>query len=171
MYKPEPAEYDAKFSAYINEAPDKDLLSLLASDESIDFYESIPESKYNFKYAEGKWSIKEVLSHIIDGERIFCFRALWFARNNQIPLPGFDEKNVAKFSNASKRSINDLLEEYECVRKSTFYLFKNFNKEMLDRKGEFDKLCASVRALGYLILGHELHHMHVIKEKYLQEKK
>jgi hypothetical protein len=171
MYKPEPNEYHERFAAYFESAPDVDLLTLLASEESLAFYKSIPENMLDYKYAEDKWSIKEILSHLIDGERIFSFRALWFARNNQIPLPGFDQKNVVRFSNASARSIDDLIEEYRVVRKSSFYLFKSFDEEMLKRQGGFDTIFCSVKALGYLTICHELHHISVIKERYLMEKK
>ena len=167
MYKPEPNEYDPRLSSYLEEMPDIELTSLLASDEALRFYKSIPENKGDYKYAEGKWSIKEILNHIIDGERIFSFRALWFARNNQIALPAFDEKNVVKFSNASARSLDDLLDEYSIVRKSSFYLFKNFDGDMLKRKVQFDTISLSVKAMGYLMIGHEIHHIKVIKEKYL----
>jgi hypothetical protein len=166
MFKPELHEYDSRISAYINEVPDKDLISLFSSNDSIEFYRSIPSVKHEFKYAEGKWSIKEIMNHIIDGERIFSFRALWFARNNSVPLPGYDDNNFALLSNASSRNFIDILEEFSIVRKSSLLLFKSFDEVMLSRRGKFDDKFATVKALGYIILGHELHHERIIKEKY-----
>lgn len=129
----------------------------------------LPESKLYYRYAEGKWSIKEILVHIIDDERIFSYRALRFARNEKINLVGFDQDAYTKFSEADKRSLDNIFEEYEAVRNSTIALFNGLPESSLDRMGHGTGTAndATVRALAYHIAGHELHHINFIKEKYI----
>lgn len=167
LHKPYPNEYDPKLETYIAESQDEELSVMLDSENILNFFKGIPVNKYDYRYQEGKWSIKEIISHIIDAERIFSFRALWIARNIQASLPGYDENLAAHYSNANLRSYDDLLEEYRAARLSTKCLFRSFDAEMLRRKGDFDNKFATVKSLGYIILGHEAHHIKVIKEKYL----
>jgi len=167
MFKPVASEYDQRLSGYILESPDKNLLELFSSTDTGDYYKRIPSSKYDYRYNPGKWSIKEILNHIIDGERIFSFRALWIARGCEIELPGYDENLFSRHSDADSRPFEKLIEEYSSVRVSTRLLFQSFNEQMLKRTGVFDNKFASVKSLGYLIIGHELHHIRVINEKYL----
>ncbi len=134
---------------------------------------SIPEEKLFYRYAEGKWTIKEILVHNIDDERIFAYRALRYARNDNTPLHGFEENHYAKYSNANARSLDSIFEEYWSVRLSTLLLFQNLSEESfmrsgggIDTDGEI-KNVRTVRALAYHIAGHELQHIKVIKEKYL----
>ncbi|MEO8210661.1 MAG: DinB family protein [bacterium] len=118
-------------------------------------------------YAPGKWTVKDILQHLIDTERIFNYRALRFARNDNTILPGFEQDDYAKVSNANKRSLDELLNELEAVRRASIILFESFDDEMLLREGIcFDKNI-SVLAIGFVIAGHTLHHVNVIKEKYL----
>ena len=133
------------------------------------FIQSLPENKLYYRYAEGKWSIKEILVHIIDDERIFSYRALRFARNEKINLVGFDQDSYAKFSEADERNLDNIFEEYEAVRNSTIALFNGLPENSLDRMGHGTGTAndATVRALVYHIAGHELHHINFIKEKYL----
>lgn len=134
---------------------------------------SLPEEKLYYRYAEGKWTIKEILVHNIDDERIFSSRALRYARNDETPLHGFEENDYAKYSCANERSLDSIFEEYESVRNATITLFNNLpNEALLRRGGGIDENGAvvnirTVRALAYHIAGHELRHIKVIKERYL----
>ncbi len=126
----------------------------------------ITEEKGVFAYAEGKWTIKELLVHLIDTERIFCNRALRFARNDQTNLPGYDHDNYVAYSGANERSLSNIAEEYDLVRAATIALFKSFNAEMLKREGTANNNQLTVLSIGYIIVGHEIHHINVLKEKY-----
>lgn len=131
---------------------------------------SLPDELLYHRYAPGKWSIKEVLVHVVDDERIFAYRAMRFARNEQQNLIGFDQDEYARYSDADNRCLDNIFEEYEAVRRSTIALFNGLPKEAFDRMGHgtgtFND--ATVRALAYHIAGHELHHFNLIKEKYLE---
>jgi uncharacterized damage-inducible protein DinB len=131
---------------------------------------SLSNQELNFKYQEDKWSIKEVLVHIIDDERIYGYRALAFARNDKTNLPGFEQDDYSNNSFTAERSIENIMMEYEAVRISTIKLFNGFSDAALLRKGMANGNKASVRALGYHILGHELHHNHMIENLYLKYK-
>jgi uncharacterized damage-inducible protein DinB len=128
---------------------------------------SLPQEKLLYRYAAGKWTIKEVLVHIIDDERIYSYRALRFARNDSTELPGFEQDDYARYSGANERSVKDILAEYIAVRNATIALFNGLDQEAFTRSGVANKNLVSVRALAYHIAGHELHHMNIIKERYL----
>ena len=128
----------------------------------------MPEGTLLYRYAEGKWTIKEVLVHIIDDERIYAYRALRFARNDKTELPGFDQDPYAFYSNANVRSIESIIEEYEAVRMSTITLFNGFSDDVMLRSGVANNNEVTVRALGYHIAGHELHHLNILKNRYLK---
>ena len=138
-----------------------------SGDKTIAFLQSIPMDKLEFSYAEGKWTIKEVIQHIMDTERIFAYRALRIARQDQTPLPGFDQDNYILPSEANKRSIESLLNEFKAIKMATRTLFDSFSDEMLRSKGTASNSPVSVRAIGFIIMGHEIHHCEVIKERYL----
>lgn len=131
------------------------------------FIQSLSDDKLLYRYAEDKWSIKEVIIHLIDMERIYTYRALRFARNDKTILPGFDDKEYVKHSGANNREIGHLLSELEAVRRSTIMLIEGLEKETFIRAGTINGESVSVRALLYHIAGHELHHMQIIKERYL----
>ena len=131
------------------------------------FLRMIPKEKGDFAYAKGKWTLKELIQHIIDTERIFCYRALCFARNDKTSLPGFDQNVFVNNDNANLRNYYDLLDEMDTLRKSTIQLFESFSDEALLRTGVASENEISVRALGYLFSGHQIHHLNVIKERYL----
>lgn len=131
------------------------------------FFYQVPKNKVNFSYAEGKWTIKQVLQRIIDAERVFAYRALWFARKDAQPLPGFDENTWAVHALVSERKWHDLLDEFKHVRKSTELLFDSFSEEQLNSSGVSNNNTVSVAAFGYVCAGHAAHHMNVIKEKYV----
>jgi len=133
----------------------------------IKFVQNIPLDKFDYRYAEGKWTIKELLQHLVDTERIFAYRALRFARNDKTELPGFDENQYAEATNANKRSIQDLLTELAVVRQATLSLFKSFSDEELHRSGIASNNIMSVRALGIVIIGHQNHHQQIFEERYL----
>lgn len=129
----------------------------------------LPEEKLLYRYAEGKWSIKQVLVHIIDDERIFAYRALRYARFDKTPLHGFEQDHYAFYSDADSRSLDNIFTEYEAVRHSTIALFNGLPKEAFMRSGTCDGNGndRTVRALAYHLAGHELRHIKIIKERYL----
>ena len=168
--KPKEGEYPPYASIYIELLPD-DGLVLRHMGESLKtttaFILSLPEERLAFRYAPGKWTIKEILGHVSDDERIYAYRALRFARNDPTELPGFEQDAFALHSGANERTVESLLEEFAAVRRATIALFDGFDEEMLKRSGVADGNRATVRALAYHIAGHELRHMGVIKERYL----
>lgn len=170
--KPDIDEYPAYASMYIDLLDDDgEILSHLKNqlDKTKDFFTGLSKKQLKYTYAEGKWTIKEILVHIIDDERIFAYRALRIGRGDATPLPGFEQDDYVPFSHANERSIKDILKEYKSVRKATLTLFKTFYDEDLFRKGIANGFVVSVRALLYHIAGHELHHLNIIKNLYLHK--
>lgn len=135
--------------------------------EVVSFFKSIPDNKQEFQYAEGKWTPKDVLLHLIDAERIFTYRALRISRNDQTPLHGFEENDYVPNACANARKMDSLVKEFETVRNATISLFSSFTEVQLMRLGIASGSTVSVRAIGSIILGHERHHIEVIKERYL----
>jgi len=136
---------------------------------ALELVHSVPEAKKDFRYADGKWSIREVLCHMLDAERIFCYRALRFARNDRTPLSGFDEKEYAHELNATARTLRQIADEMQHLRASSVDLFESFSEEMMKRKGTANNNELSVIALGFIIAGHETHHCRILQERYLNE--
>ena len=132
------------------------------------FVQNIPLDKYDYQYAPGKWTMKDILQHLIDSERIFAYRALRIARKDTTPLPGFDENEFANVANGHQRHLRDLLTELAIVREATLCLFKTFSDETLLLKGVASENTISVRALGFIIIGHQNHHQRIFEERYLQ---
>ena len=128
---------------------------------------TIPESKADYAYAEGKWTIKELILHLCDCERVFQYRALSFARMSSAPLPGFDHDAWVPASDAHLRTLPEIAAEYRSVRNSSITLFSSFSDRQLLQKGKANGLEMSVRALGFVAVGHELHHRKVMQERYL----
>jgi uncharacterized damage-inducible protein DinB len=168
--KPREGEFPAYAIMYIRLMPDDGLL-LKHLQENFEatrkFILSLPEEMYLHRYAANKWTIKEVLVHIIDDERIFAYRALCFARNDKNKLPGFEQDEYAAYSNANGRSMEDILDEFESVRRATITLIESFDEPALLREGISNNNRATVRGLCYHLAGHELHHIQIIREKYL----
>jgi uncharacterized damage-inducible protein DinB len=136
---------------------------------AIDFLKNIPEEKWTYRYAEGKWNIKEVVQHIIDGERIFCNRALVIARQDKTtPLPSFDGDDYARASNADRRTKEDLIAELQAVQQSSKKLFESLNDEQLKTKGMVNDYTIEVNTLGFVVVGHALHHIKILQERYLK---
>ncbi len=154
---------------YINQVPEGDIIELLERqfEKTLHLLEPVCEEKADHRYAPNKWSIKELIGHIIDSERVFAYRALCFARNDTNPLPGMEQDDWVKYSNLSKRTLKDFLNEFRLVRLANILLFKSFDEEISMRKGMASGFEFSVRALVYIIAGHEKHHFKVLKEKYL----
>lgn len=162
-------EYVPYQKMYLDLVENKPLVASLEAslNDFIAFFEAIPDDKLSFAYKEGKWTIKEVLLHMIDTERIFQYRALRFAREDKTMLPGFSENDFVPYSNANSRSKESLLKEYKAVRLSTIALYETFSDENLKIVGNSSGGAMSVRGLGYLIVGHQIHHVNIIKERYL----
>jgi uncharacterized damage-inducible protein DinB len=168
--KPEEGEYAPYAIRYIGLLPD-DGLVLRHMEENLkatrEFILSLPEEKLTYRYAEGKWTVKEILVHVSDDERIYAYRALRFARGDKTELPGFEQDDYAAHSGANRRDIVDILEELADVRRATISLFKGLDREALVRVGVADGKVMSVRAAAYHIAGHELRHVNIIRERYL----
>jgi hypothetical protein len=154
---------------YVEHVKEYDVLDalIISSKETLKLVRSIPETKGDHKYAPGKWSIKELLCHMMDTERILAYRALRFARNDKTPLHGFEENDYAPQANAGNRTIKKIADEMERLRQTTYDLFVNLTPEMLQRSGMANNLELSVINLGYIISGHESHHRKILKERYL----
>lgn len=164
------SEYASFYANYINQVSEE--YSLVEELEIsvhrlVKFVQDIPLDKFDYRYAEGKWTIKDILLHLIDAERIFAYRALRFARNDKTALASFDENTYVNEAHANKRSIQDLLSEMLVVRQATLSLFKSFSEEQLLRKGIASNNLMSVRALGFTIIGHQNHHQRIFLERYL----
>ena len=157
------------FQDYILLVNETDLIKALEKnrDDIFQLFSTLPESKINFAYDIDKWSIKQVLQHIIDSERIFAYRALRFSRNDSKELSGYDDDDYVRNSNSVKRSLNDMLDEFLAVRNSSIYLYKSMSEEMLDFKGIANGNMGSARIYGWLSAGHAIHHCNVIEDRYL----
>ncbi|WP_318308358.1 DinB family protein [Flagellimonas crocea] len=163
------SEYNPFYHTYIMALGNVGLVEELTSgrDVFLSLLEEIPEKKLDYAYAEGKWSLAEALLHILDTERIFQYRALRIARNDKTELPGFDQDEYVPHSNAAERSAQDLIEEYAAVRNSTIALFKSLDETALKRVGVVSGSKMSVRAIGFIISGHQSHHVGILRKRYL----
>jgi uncharacterized damage-inducible protein DinB len=168
--KPQSCEYPEYASMYIDLLPgDGRLLDHLARARAAttDLVAGLPEKTLLRRYAPDKWTIKEILVHIVDDERIYAYRALRFARGDLAPLPGFEQDAFVASSQANERPAADILAEYAAVRDATIALFRGLPEPALLRSGLADGKRATVRALGYHIAGHEAHHIAIVRERYL----
>ncbi|MCC9168834.1 DinB family protein [Pontibacter harenae] len=167
--RPDSADFPSYYQPYIDQLPDEDVLNLLERqiEDIKDLFSNIPDARAKEACAEGKWTMKELLQHMLDSERIFSYRALCFSRGEQASLPGYDENMYAANSNANARSVQSILEEYELVRKSNLLLFRSFTPEMLESYGVANGNKMSLCALIYVLAAHELHHINILKERYL----
>lgn len=170
MNRPNENEYPVYYSNYINLVEDDNIISVLENqiDFVKEFFINISEEKSNFRYAEGKWTIKEVFGHVIDTERIFAYRALRISRNDKTPLPGYDQDLFVQNSNFKNVSLQNLVDEFISVRKSNLMMFKNFSSEMWLNIGTANENLISVRAIAFILAGHLLHHLKIIEQKYLK---
>ncbi|WP_222984109.1 DinB family protein [Flagellimonas meishanensis] len=164
------SEYNPFYHNYILAIQEDTTLNeelVLGKDRFLKLIQDITDEKLRYAYAPGKWTIAELCVHIMDAERVFQYRALRFARMDKTPLPGFDHDNYVPASEANSRKKQELLEEYKAVRESTIQLFKSFTDDMLKRVGVASGSQMSVRALGFIISGHQAHHLKIISERYL----
>ncbi len=154
---------------YIQQVKEENLFDAFRNNtnEIVNFLSTISSDKQNYSYAENKWSIKEVIQHIIDSERVFSYRALRFARKDTTPLPGFDENLFAKNAKVENKNWGNLIDELVTVRKATEFLFNSFDDDQLSEIGIANKNKISVLAIGFVCVGHCKHHINIIKERYL----
>lgn len=158
------------YMGYVRLLPDKSEIHqslALAEYDLSSLVEKLPEEVGDLRYAPGKWSIKELLIHLMDTERIFANRALRIARRDTTPLPGFEQDDYIPASDAQRRSLADILEERNAIRLSTLLMFKSFSEDALMRRGLADGNPISVRAIGYILAGHDLHHLRILQDRYL----
>lgn len=169
MSKPITGSYPEHFAGYINQVKEENILAAFAVQaHSLEHYfTDITEEKSCYNYAPGKWTLKELLQHIIDTERIFMFRALCIARNETQPIFGFDENEYAAAADANGRCWDDLCKEMIITRKSIQHLFESFTEEMLQKSGICNGQSITVLAIGFALVGHLTHHIKIIEERYL----
>ncbi len=170
MIRPSENDYGSFYSGYIQNVTGDVFIALEDQLQSTNnFLKAIPESKHNFRYAEGKWSIKELVGHLIDAERIFSYRALAISRGEKQHLPGWDEKTYTVKGDFYKRKLSDLTEELRLLREANLLQFRNFSEEMLKQRGIASNYEVTVLALLFILAGHEAHHLKILKERYLKE--
>ncbi|MCA1565142.1 MAG: DinB family protein [Acidobacteria bacterium] len=167
--RPEETEYAPYYGKYVSLVSGVDALAALSGQltETLALLQSVPETRAGFRYGDGKWSIRELVGHMIDTERIFAYRALRFARGDTTPLPGFEQDGYIRHASFDACSLGSLAAEYESVRRSTLFLFNHLDGEAWMRRGLASESEVSVRALAYIIAGHELHHVGVLRDRYL----
>ena len=170
MSRPESFDYPDYFSVYISKVPEDNLPDAFANQFPLikELLSGISEEQSMFAYAPGKWTIKAMMQHIIDAERIFAYRAVCFARKEQISLPPFEENAYADNADADRRGWLSLVNEFLNLRRSTRDLFESFTDEMLKQRGTANNRQMTVMSIGYVTIGHVYHHFNVIKEKYIQ---
>ncbi len=166
--QPKPDEFSPFHNNYISKVGDGDIVTILSQlkASTFSFLSTIPVAKADYAYAEGKWTIKEVVGHMIDAERTFAYRILAFSRGQQ-ELPGFEENEYVEKSTFNNRTIADLAEEFKLVREANLFLFRSLTPQQLLSTGIANSNIISVRALLYIAAGHEMHHINLIKERYL----
>lgn len=167
--RPAGDEYFHYYGKYVSLVESDDILQTLENQiaETQNLLETISEEKAAFRYAEDKWSIKELVGHIIDSERIFAYRALRIGRGDETPIEGFEQDLYVENGNFDDCYLENLAEEFAIVRQSTRLLLKNLDETAWNRRGTASDNSISVRALAYIIAGHELHHINILKERYL----
>jgi len=167
--RPQAGEYGSSFQEYIDLAPEEDVVAALEaqSEETAALLGGLSEEQASQRYAPDKWSIKQIVGHVTDGERIFAYRALSIARGETTPLPGFDQDPYVANSGADDRSISDLAAELATVRRANVMMFRALSEEAWRRIGTASDHPISVRAIAFGILGHERHHVRILRERYL----
>lgn len=161
-------EYPGYYQYYIDQLPQEDLINLLRNQklQMLSFLARLESESLNFSYAEGKWTVAEVIQHILDTERIFQYRALCIARKDKTPLPGYDQDAYVPFSGANERSVESFIIEYQTLRDSGISLFQTFSPSMLTERGNSNGKPLSTAAAGFIIAGHEKHHLNLFKTNY-----
>ncbi|MEM7582898.1 MAG: DinB family protein [Acidobacteriota bacterium] len=169
MRRPDPSEYAEYYGLYVNQVPEGDIFELLTTgvEQTVRTLGNLPADWESFAYETGKWTLREIVGHLLDVERVFSYRAVSIARRDPAALPGMDQDFWAKSSKASARPLADQLAELEIVRSGTRALFESFDDAMWDQRGVASDCEFSVRAFPYIIVGHEVHHLKVAEERYL----
>ena len=170
--RPEKDEFAPYYLPYVNSVPEGDIFSTLTKqlEDTVLLLKNVTEEQGKFRYAPGKWSIKEVIGHMTDTERIMAYRLMCIARGETVSLPGFDESQYVANSSFNDQSFEQLLEHFSAVRKSTIVLMKSLNDDAWLRKGLANNTGVTVRGIAYIIAGHAMHHCQIIKERYLESK-
>lgn len=170
MVRPDPTEAAEYFFTYINQVPETDDIARFLEDQgrqTVAFLRGIPEGKTLHRYAPGKWTIRDVVAHLSDCERLFTYRAMWFARGFDSALPSFDQNVAWAAAGADNRSWESLVDEFEAVRRATLPLFRDLPADVWSRRGIASGNPFSVRALAYVTAGHVAHHVRILRERYL----
>jgi uncharacterized damage-inducible protein DinB len=166
--RPDSSEYGSYFGNYIGNVPEDDVVAALASqrDETRKFLAAIPEERASYRYAAGKWSIREVVGHFTDAERVFAYRAMAIARGERQSLPGFDENLYVETAGFDSRTLRELADACLAVRNASLMLYGQLSAQAWDRSGLANNNPVSVRALAYITVGHERHHLRILRERY-----
>lgn len=169
LSRPEPSEYAEYYHQYVAGVPEGDILATIEAQipETVDFMTKIGEEKAAYRYSTGKWSIKEILSHLTDVERLFQYRCWVFSRNDATPQPGMEQDDYVANGNADSLGLDRLIEDYQATRIAGLSLFRSFDEGMATRTGVANGVRFTVRSIPYILAGHNIHHMNVIKERYL----
>ncbi|HEX8920994.1 MAG TPA: DinB family protein [Pyrinomonadaceae bacterium] len=167
--QPQTTEYNHYYQKYLSLVPEGDVVATLSRqlEDTLSLLRGLSEEQANSRYAPDKWSVKEVVGHVLDSERIFGYRLLRFARNDQTALPGYEQDDYVRAGNFDKRSLTDLADEFEHVRRANLFLLRSLDDEAWLRRGVANDSEVSVRALAYILAGHETHHKQMIRERYL----
>lgn len=167
--RPEEGEFNPYYGKYIGLVPDGDIIGTIRDQtaDTLATFKSIPEARAGFRYADGKWSIRELLGHVTDAERIFVYRALCIARGDSQSLPGFEEDSYVRAASFDSLPLARIVAEFETVRAATLSFFENLSAEAWARMGIANGSGVSVRAIAYILAGHERHHRQVLKDRYL----
>ncbi|WP_409303113.1 DinB family protein [Peribacillus sp. SCS-155] len=168
--RPEQDEFHSYYSTYVAMVPEGDIITILEKqiEETIDLLEDLSDDQALFRYGEDKWSIKEVLGHVTDTERVFSYRLLSIARGETAALPGYDQNAYVEMASFDNQPLVLLVENFRAVRQSTLYLLKSLNEDTWLLRGNANGSDVTVRALAYMIAGHELHHRRILQERYLK---
>jgi hypothetical protein len=168
IQRPAFEEIPETYRGYVALAEGDDLIAALraSAEETVSLVRSVAPERESYRYGQGKWTIREVLGHIVDAERVFAYRALRLSRHDATPLPGFDENAYVPRSGAADRTLRDLSDEYAAVRAASAALFPAMNAGMLDFLGTVNSRPMSARVLGWIIAGHNLHHLAILRERY-----
>jgi len=166
--RPEPGEYAPFYETYISKVKGSDILGILEAQrlQMAQLFAARSERDGNFRYAPGKWTVKEVLGHVTDAERIFAYRALRIARGDQTPLASFEQDDYVRGGNFAERTLADLAEEFGLVRAASIALFRSLQREAWQRRGVASEKEVTVRALAFIVAGHEIHHRLILEERY-----
>jgi uncharacterized damage-inducible protein DinB len=169
MIRPETTEYAEFYAGYVGLVPEDDIIKVLDAQngELRSLFSQFPEEKGSFAYAEGKWTVKQLLSHIIDSERVFAYRFLRISRGDATPLPGFDQDVFVNGADAHARTLASLIDEFEHQRRSNVLMIAATDEEQLQRAGTASNAAVSARALAWIMAGHVRHHLNILKERYI----